>query len=716
MSAFTDVMAQAFGDAGAGQDPTTGQSAMEILDAMLKDDAAAYTKDMDETRRQADLVKQLYTEYLWAKQEREKYQDPLWNELYRMYRNQMPDERKSGEWRSKINVPNIWNAVEGAVPHMMEGIFANDQTFQLKAQADDDLVMAHQRLMTWEITDLMDLEQEWEEHQRQKCLYGTSACYTGFRTDYEKRGFWSEKPALDPNAPRELEIKQYDIPTYVGPEFETLDIYNVYPHPRATARRIPWLFLVQYFTKEEAIARKRFKNLDKMSESATVSQPNQDTLIAERRNREGSANQTYSLIAERIYPIITKYDNVKKMVYSFNPYSSILLEEQPYPWFHNEMPIDFDRVTTPTKEFWGVGFAEPVLSLAHEQNMIRNMRRDNENLTNNAILEVRDGDIDDEEEDLVVRPGAVFHSGSGQAVRFLQPPALPDSTQAEVTVKADIDRTTGLSGPIMGEADGITAASGFSLQQKAQLLRLRRALKNECRCYKSVLSKVLALNCQFMPLPEVFKVLGPMHFQNYAPLQVTALMHNATIVVEPAGIYEDEAVLRQQLTNLTNVLAANPQLAQEMDWKQWLKKLLILNGIQDPDSVLKKPSGINIMQSAFAGVENEHMVMGYEIPPASPEDDYDIHTSAHKELIRMRPDLYQSVGLHLYSHDMLKEQQILQQTQMQTAAAGGPGNGGQQGPGSMPPGNKGGVNPARQPQATNQLGMARQQARLTPGH
>ena len=740
MSVFGNDLTQAFAtppQAALSQPPAMDPSvldqqgqedaAMELLSRQLDDQASQYNADANEARRQHELVAELRTEYYWAKTERERYNDDLWNEIYRLYRIQLPDERKSGEWRSKINVPNAWNAVESAVPHMMEGLFASDDTFSLRCPADDNVVQAHENLIKWELTEKIEIESEWEMHQRQKCMYGTSAVYTGFRTDYEDRSFWSVSPNPDSTQPPQYQIVKENVPVYVAATVTTLDIYNIYPHPRATPKNIPWLFLVQYMTREQMIQAKRFKDLDKMSETAVVSAPNQDTLVGERRDKEGSVNAATSLVAERVYPIITKYDNMKKMVYSFNLYTDVLLEEASFPFFHNRMPIVFDRVTMMPHEFWGVGFVEPILSLIHEQNSIRNMRRDNENLTCNAMMEVAETQIIDEEDELVFRPGGVIHSNTGQAVKFLQPPELPDSLQAETKVEADIDKTTGLSGPVVGEAaKGVNSASGNSLLQKAQLLRLRRGLKNEAACYKEVLSQILANNCQFLPLPEVMNVLGPLHFGEYQNLDLKTLASRSVISVQPAGIYDDEDVKRQQMTNLTNVLGANQNLSQKIDWDVFLKQLLRLNGFSDPSLVLLKPKGIDLMQSMLAAEENMHMAMGMDIAPATPEDDYDVHTSLHWQAARLKPDQWQYFGTHLYSHDMVKEQGIMAQAQQQAALAmgggqpaallppGGNPQGGQQGPGSMPPGGQGGLNVARQPAAKNGLGVQRQMARLTP--
>jgi hypothetical protein len=185
-------------------------------------------------------------------------------------------------------------------------------------------------------------------------------------------------------------------------------------------------------------------------------------------------------------------------------------------------------------------------------------------------------------------------------------------------------------------------------------------------------------------------------------------------------LYDNEDIQRQQITNLLNVLGANPLFAQNIDWTVMLNHVLRLNGFPDPTVVLKKPKGVDVMQSMMASEENFVMASGKPIAPATPEDDYDVHMDMHNELVRARPDLYQIVGMHMYSHDQVKAGMIQQQAMQQAAAGGGPQGlpSPQNGPGSGPPGASGGqagVNPNRQPDANSQQGLGRQQARLTPG-
>lgn len=691
-----------------------------LLAAAFGDEMAMPAQADEKKRKDEELVKKLRQEFDWSKKERAKQED-IWDECYKMYRNQMPDERASGEWRSKINVPNAWNAVESGVPHLMEGIWAADKPFRLQLAADDKLVLAHEKLLYWELNELIGAEPIWEDSQRQKGIYGTTAVYTGFRSDYADRSFWSVAPNPDPQAEPQLIQKTTKVPEYVGTTMEVLDIYNLYPHPRSTRHKMPWLFWLRWLTLDEIKKSPALKaNAAKLTPGMATDVPRAESLIADRSQRTGSANDTTSGGAELLYPVITKYDEVNKRVITFSYYGDVLLEDTAYPFWHNRCPITFDRVTCPVHEFWGVGFIEPILSLIHEHNSIRNQRRDNSNLTSNAMFEIRDGELLDEEEELVFAPGAVFHTKTGQGMRAVQMPAIPESHQEEGIVQNDIATTTGLSGPVVGQPGGAPeSASGISLMQKAQLLRLKRGIKNSALAFKEVISQMLGLNSQFLPLPEVFKVLGAQHFADYSVQDLTQVMPRATIVVQPAGIYEDENIQRQQNTNLLNVLGANPLFAEKVDWDFMLRHTLRLNGIQDTAVALKKPKGMDMLQTMLAFEENFRATQGQPIPQPTPQDDYDVHMQAHQEQMRIRPDLWQVLGQHMVEHDQIQEiiqqQMALQQMAAQTgvqAPAAGPKR--QNGPGSAPAGNGGGVNHNRQPQPTNGLGLKRAQARETP--
>ena len=165
-----------------------GQSSM--ADQMDAESAARAAADAEKDR-QAKLAKDLFSEFTWCREQKDAYYTPLFNDLYDAYRLQVPDERRSGEWRSKIRVPYAYNAVEDVVPHLMEGTWGGEEPFRLKSPANGALVEAYEKIVNWEIEELIDLENLWEDYERQKSIYGTSAMYVGFRNNYRNTKLWN---------------------------------------------------------------------------------------------------------------------------------------------------------------------------------------------------------------------------------------------------------------------------------------------------------------------------------------------------------------------------------------------------------------------------------------------------------------------------------------------------------------------------------------------
>ncbi len=716
-----------------GQLPGSSPEALQALLGIGNTDSISAAMDLQsqmdqqqqaEQQRQEQLARDLFSEFTWCRTQKDAYYTPMFNECYDMYRLQIPDERHSGEWRSKISVPYAFNMVEDALPHLMEGVWGGEEPFRLKAPTDGGLVDAYYKLVKWEVEEVVGLENKWESYQRQKAIYGTTCAYVGFQANYRRVKRWKVPkdgmtPAPGPGVPpAQPVLVDEEVPEYVGPTFEVVDPYDIYPHPRATPSKPLKIFWVQRYTIAQMKKTGRFKNLDSITDGMADS-GSDDMTAVERRYRTGAANTSGRYPNEKIFRIITCYDDVEKKVASFTYNGNVLVEESDYPFMHDRMPLVFDRYTELPLEFWGVGPVETAMSLIHEGNAIRNQRRDNVNLIVNAMMEVRDGDIDDEEDELVFQPGGVIHSRSGDAARFLQPPMITqDSVSEENRVSADIDRLTGLGGPISGQnAKGVSSATGTSLIQKAQILRLSRAIDRSAKAFKEVISQFVALNVQFLPLPEVQSVLGVMHMQDYADVEQHQLMMRCTVVVQPAGVYQNDDLYRQQLTNLLNILGSNPTFSQKVNWDYLLRQVLRAFNVEDLTQALNKPQGINVMQVAMAFHENQEMTQGQQIPPAQVGDDYDLHVPSHQMLLNMRPDLFQVVGQHLASHDQAKAMAEMQQQKQQLMALNGQAQasgGGQNGPGSAPPGQNGGVNPARQPSAAGMDSTAHAVSRMAP--
>lgn len=670
--------------------------------------------------REQKLVKSISNEFIMFQQERHAKMDPVWDECYTQYRTQAPDPRRSGDWRSKIHVPHGFTNVEDVVPHLMEGIFGGDRPYKVNADLAPDLARAHERLLDHQWQENMDTESSWEDVTKMAAIFGTGAFFTGFRILYEDRKTWHQQQSTeDPSLSVPVIIKKR-MPTFVGNYIEPIHVYNLYPHPRGTPDDLKKVYWVQYRTRAWLEKTQRFKNLHLLKDSMQFVGRTSENAPAMQRNKMGEMNDNFSnnTATEPEFRVITLYDDDNKLVFTMvgEQGSEILIEEGEYPFWHNMCPIRFVRYTQVPKEFWGIGVIEPNISLFHESDTIRNQRRDNFTLAMNMMLEVRENEIDDEEAELVSRPGGIVHSTSGNAVKPIIFPYLGQESIAEEQVnRNDIRSTTGLGGPLSGQTDpNSPSGTKFSLQQKAQLLRLSRAIKRSARVVKDSITMMVANNSQFYPLPEVKAVLGPILFTHFSQVQPDDITLHALITVKPVGTFANEEVARQQFANWMNIIGNHPVMSQKLDYDEVLRLgMSQFDFITNPDALLKKGPTIDIIENRIAHQENVEMAQGAVVPPADPGEDHAIHMAHHEQLLAERsddPKLTQSVSAHLTSHEQAKAQaeQFLLASQL-SAGSGGPN-----GPGSTPSGNGGGVvNPNRQPQPTSQQGIVQGAARAT---
>lgn len=682
--------------------PAQPPAALQFIDALRLRAAS----DAEETERIGKYVQ----EFNWFRDVRSSTVEPIWNECYRAYRLQTPDERKSGEWRSKINGPYAFTNVEDVTPHLMAPIFDSNPLFKIQSDKDPDMARAHERLISHQV-DKMHLELEWLQFQKQKALYGTSFGFPGFKSVYRDKRIWAyETNPFDPTQ-RKLVQQRKKMPEYIGPYFKTIDVFSIYVHPLAT----PWAPRVMYwedwFDMKWLQDAGIFKNLDKLAELSTT-QPNslrnadvRSSLIGKLNNNDSGRRMSGE------YRVIFRFDDINKRMCVYVE-DSLEIYEGDYLYWDDKCPIIEDRFTTLPNEYYGVGVIEPSTSLIHEANTVRNQRRDNLNLILNSALEININDIDMDETELVSRPGMLYFSRTGNAVRpIVYPMITQDSYMEESKIAAEIKGVTGLGGALAGASDPEkAAASAISLTQKAQLLRLKQANRQQAVVFADLIERFFAMNCQFYPTEMAKEVLAPLMFEQYYTLAPESIAIQANIRVEPAGVYENEDILRQQLINLTNIMGANPVFAQKLDWDEWFLRILKAHNITDAASVLKNNNTVDFMETMFAHQENVELAMGAYVPPALPNQNENMHLEIHNALLKQRPDLFMQVGQHIQTHN----QAVLDRQRLMIEAMSGEGGGADRphGPGSAPSGSKGGVNPQRQPHSTSQEGMQKAQGRI----
>jgi hypothetical protein len=698
----------------ASVDPTAQLDPTVVAAGALDLEAAQKRQAADEASKEAELLRSLRQDYWWFKTERDSRYVPRWNTAYAKYRVQAPDERVSGEWRSKINKPYVFSNVEDALPHYMEGIFGGEQLFKLKSDvAQQEMLDAHERLLNYQLTDQIRFEEKFEEYLRQSLIYGTTFGFVGFKSVYRKKKMWTKQQSpIDPSMSVNV-IQEFEVPDYVGNTFETVDVWDVYPHPRATRDVIKKVFWETWRPIGWIKELEGTKNVDKIQEGM-ASLPNYENRSEIKQFEFGSGNTSNSGSTEKVYKVTFCFDDENKKVYCYVAEQVLILPGVDYQYFHGECPLVVTVYTPLAKEFYGIGIPEQINTLVDIGNTLLNAKMDNLTMSVNQMFEVREGEIEDEKKELVFRPMGVVHSASGEAIRPI-PFAMQtgDTRVEEAKIEEDIRRITGLGGTLAGQAVGsVSAGTGISLLQKAQLLRMEYTIRRAARSVQRIIEMMLENNMQFFPVPAIQAVLGPKMFANWGEYQPDNVTVMAKVHVEPAGIYKNDDVLRQQMNNLLNILGANPNFAQKVDWDVLLKQVLRLYTDTDPQSCLAKHGTFNMMEYAFALGENEEMKNGQMVPPAQPSDDEDIHMEVHENLAALRPDLAQgALGQHILSHNqaVMARQQMMLQAQLQTPGSGPTG---QNGPGSMPQGASGGVgvNPNRQPSPAGAEGISRSQA------
>ncbi len=673
--------------------------------ADIFDDSPEAAARATEEIREQQVLQAMRREFNYFKREREAVMDPIWDECYRMYRAQTPDVRKAGEWRSRVHVPKAFINVEDVVPHLMAGIFDAEKPFRIFSTLKPQLAEAHEQYALYEWNENMNMEIKWEEIQKMKAIFGSAPFFTGFKAQFGKRKMWENQQSPDDPTLGVPTIIEREMPEYVGNFVESIHIYNVYPHPKATIDNVRQQYWVQFRTMEWFIKAGRFKNIDKItsamrhtgSSSETGAGQEQAEVFGEMRNSFPNPGSEDSVGEFRV---ITKYDDDLKTVQTMvgPDGAEVLIEEDDYPLWHGRCPIQWERYTLIPKEFYGVGTIEPGISLMHEADLIRNQRRDNVTLAMNMGFEVRENDIDDEEAEMVSKPGFLVHSRTGKALTPIQYPDVTSDAMREASVvDDDLRGISGLGGPLSGQTDpNSPSGTKFSLQQKGQLMRLSRAIKRQALSVKEIASQMVSNTEQFYPVPAVRAVLGPLLFGEIGNMPAFLVPLRGFVQVQPVGVFANDDVLRQQYTNFINIMLADPEMRQELDIRKVARVgMKMFPQIPDVEGMFKQKKIHDIPQMRLAFQENTTMAAGRPIPPASPQDDMELHTQMHENLLEDRPDLAQLVEQHIQSHQVADQQRQLLQA--------GSGLGGGQGGGLS--------NPARQAASTSQEGIIRSSAR-----
>lgn len=294
------------------------------------------------------------------------------------------------------------------------------------------------------------------------------------------------------------------------------------------------------------------------------------------------------------------------------------------PLWSGELPFQCFRPTTAGMGMLaGIGEIEPIDHLQAEMNTLRSQRRDNATLKLQQVFAYSDG---------LVEPGDIqFFAGAniptaGDPRELLFPINVCDipnsGYQEEAALLADIERVTGISDPVAGTAEAHTA-TGTQIAQAAANVRIQaKTTRLELEIIKPATAQFAALSQQKVRDKQVRVPIPPEPGQperRYAwvSLGPGELAGEFDFIPEGGSTAPENIPQQRQDAQIWTTLAANPQLDQQMVWKQILK----LMGIKNPEAWLAPDQRIPpVMLDVLASMLNEAGIQipgpnGQKVPP-----------------------------------------------------------------------------------------------------
>ena len=563
--------------------------------------------------------------------------EEIWQEVWALYLGTPQAEKflrseiykavgnPSNNWRHRINFGKAYELVETVVAHLYAATFPNDDWFDaVPVEGGDDMVRVADDIRRFQKKKLHDanFKSHWEIFLRQLCITGFSvlALPWRFETVPFKKRVKVKQPSLGTYGvvPYEKEVKfrTKSEPRIIRnhPDFEVLDVFDVYVDPRAidvestdVLRRI----IKPRHEVAELVVSGYYKNLELSdlaglprfsgSSSVGVAETRKDRIkdfqginveeglswtddvsIFEYWGSIRAGNKTYrDVVATVIGEHLVRFEN--------NPY-----------WCGK--PFILGTYTNIVRSAYATGVLEPSRGLLHEFSLIGNARLDNMELSINTMYEhVDDGSL--QPQDIYSAPGRIFTVTQPGTIT-----PIPVATNFAVSydetavLEQRIDKNAGaglgISANAARDAERVTAQE-VSAVREAGGIRLTHVFKHlEETALRQMLSKVFRMMQQFVTSDEVIRVPGkePGEFEFVAVGQ-EELTFEFDIVPKGSGHIADKEFELNQRLRFLQIVSQNPDMAQHIDYFAFMLDLARKLGIHDVDQFIKQ----EVNPDPFAG-------------------------------------------------------------------------------------------------------------------
>ncbi len=412
------------------------------------------------------------------------------------------------------------------------------------------------------------------------------------------------------------------------PDFETLDIFDIYLQPNATdCNESP---VIRRLTKTKAdlagcISSGYYRNLTTLDTvratpyySSSTSQSNKQLIKqfqgiqVENGYHWGDEVELFEFWGDVHLDGVTYHDVIATICCG----KLVRFETNPY-W--GGKPFIIGTYTPVVRSITAIGTIEPSLGMLHELNIITNQRLDNLEISIDSMWEmVNDGTL--QPEDIYTAPGKVFSVSQPGNIRPVEMPRNFTVSYDESSVlEQRIDKNTG-TGAMIGAGAGRTGervtATEIQATRDAGGNRLSGIHKHiEETALYPLLKKVFRSFQQFVEEDETIRVPGAeVDEYDYVAVGAEELQHDFTLLPVGANHVADKEYEINKTLQFLQLAAQYPQMTEHVNFYRILVKLARLYGFDDVDQYIVEGKNAEAVQQEAP----------QQMPPQAPNPEEDM--------------------------------------------------------------------------------------------
>jgi len=505
-----------------------------------------------------------------------------WDRFYKYYRGYR--EKKSFPWLSNLFVPVAYMTVETLLPRIMATIFGPKFVVKIlpREAADVEHAKLVEELLKYQF-DLMGAFNKFYVWIKDMLLYGTAVMKVCW--EYRTTKWVGSEPKYFLGFKTGDQQIEKTVVDYDGPYIEPIDLYDFYVDPSATdIKNADWC-IQRVWRNYDYLVQKQKENKYKNIEKVKPGLSELEGVIKRIRAEVSGLPITGTEEDKYKVELLEYWENNRLIVVAQR--SVIIRNETSNPYWHRQKPFVVIKDIEMPHEFYGIGEIEPIESLIHERNELRNQAMDNvKSIVNKVLIANRNADIDYDRLEENNRPGGVILTDDINALRYLEATNIVgDLYRQDAMLIKDIQDATAMAEWTIGVAPmrAETATAVMHIQQAAMTrftLKIQNVIQNGII---ELIRMLIAMNQQFLDKTKAIRILGRGGYE-FPEISRADISGNYDLIPQVGLLEVNKDIERQQLLLLVN----NPLFTlPNVNLEEFQKELLEKFGIKDADRFIR---------------------------------------------------------------------------------------------------------------------------------